>query len=302
MKIAAHLLIACVLHCDGAALAAGVEAVDTTGVRVMLPKPAQRIVSLSPHATELIAAAGAGGRLVGVTQACDFPQHVATLPRVASAQGVNIEALIATKPDLVVVWPAGNRAQDIERIRALNIPVFASQPETLAQIATDIEKIGVLSDTLLAAKTAAKAVHTRIGNLDNAKRNRTQPLRVFYQLGPDQLYTLNDQHPVMEVISRCGGRNVFGHLPQAAPHVSVEAVINAKPELIVMADRTQAGFMRAQWREKSAFSGLGSTRFVVADGTLLHRPTPRMLDAAQALCNAIRDNKSAPTLSTRPTQ
>ena len=271
---------------------------DATGARIALAQPAQRIVSLSPHATELVDAAGAGERLVAVTQACDVPARVATLPRITSAQGVNIEALIAAKPDLVIVWPAGNRPQDIERIRALRIPVFASQPVTLAQIADDIEKIGVLVGTPRHARVAAEIVREKIRKLGDLRATTERDTsRVFYQLGPGLLYTLNDQHPVMEIVARCGGRNVFGALPQSAPQISIEAVLNAQPHLIVLADVKEAATMRAQWRG-TAFAHTKPPRFSVVDGGQLHRPTPRMFDAADALCHAIRDNKqdAIPTL------
>jgi iron complex transport system substrate-binding protein len=280
------------LLCAANLCSAGVyEAVDATGARLTLAKPAQRIASLSPHATELIDAAGAGARLVAVTQACDFPAHVQKLPRIASAQGVNIEALIASKPDLVVVWPAGNRPQDIDRIRALRIPVFASSPDTLAHIADDIEKLGALSGTENTARIAAEKVRARVHKLSEPLAHASEKTRVFYQLGAGLLYTLNDQHPVMEVISRCGGRNVFGHLPQAAPQVSKEAVLNARPQLIVFADKENAPVMREEWNVNAAFPAMQSVYFITVDGNLLHRPTPRMLDAADALCRAIRDNK-----------
>jgi iron complex transport system substrate-binding protein len=278
-------------------------AVDATGARVTLAKPAQRIASLSPHATELVAAAGAGGRLVAVTQACDFPAYVEKLPRIASAQGINIEALIAVKPDLVIVWPAGNRPQDIERLRALGIPLFASQPETLAAIAEDIEKLGALSGTAGIAHAAAQSVRARLRTLGEHAAPHANTKRVFYQLGAGTLYTLNDKHPVMEVISRCGGRNVFGHLPQSAPQVSIEAVLNAKPQIFVLADVADAQAMRAQWQGQFNAPGRAVAQFAAADGRLLHRPTPRLIDAAQALCAAIRssigDNKSSATLSVK---
>jgi iron complex transport system substrate-binding protein len=300
MRSFAPLLLLFAAHMSAAG---GFEAVDATGARVTLSRPAQRIASLSPHATELIDAAGAGARLVGVTQACDFPAHVEKLPRIASAQGLNIEALISLKPDVVIVWPAGNRPQDIERIRALGIPVFASQPETLTQIADDIEKLGALSGTAGIAAAAAQTVRAKISALGEFAAQQRESTRVFYQLGAGALYTLNNKHPVMEVISRCGGRNVFGHLPQAAPQISIEAVLNAKPHVFVLADLAQAETMRTQWQGQFNAPSRPAARFVAADGRLLHRPTPRLFDAAQTLCAALRsnigDNKSSETLSTK---
>jgi iron complex transport system substrate-binding protein len=271
---------------------AAVTAIDAQGERVTLERPAQRIVSLAPHATELVAAAGAEQALVGISQSCDFPSSVLALPRVSSFAGTNIESVLALKPDLVIAWPTGNKPQDIAQLRRLGINVFASSPKTLADIATEMEAIGTLAGTLREASKAANHFRERLVKLGYGAQQRP-PLAVFYQLGSAHLYTLNNAHPVMEVIARCGGRNVFGQLQQAAPEMTLEAVLAAKPEAIVYAEPSAQREITAQWARWPALPAVREGRLIPADGQLLHRPSPRIIGAAEALCARLIASASA---------
>ncbi len=283
LALALRRLLALALAGVAVCAQAVVTAVDAQGARITLQRPALRIVSLAPHATELVAAAGAEQLLVGVSQSCDFPSSVQALPRVSSFTGTNIESVLALKPDLVIAWPTGNKPQDIAQLRRLGLTVFASAPQTLADIATEMEAIATLTGTAAVAAKAATHFRERLLKLGSGAPRRP-PLRVFYQLSTPQLFTLNDAHPVMEVITRCGGRNVFGQLPQAAPEITLEAVLAAKPEVIVYADPAAQREVVAQWARWPALPAVRDGRLIPAQGALLHRPTPRIIDAAEALC------------------
>jgi iron complex transport system substrate-binding protein len=276
---------------------AQVGATDTTGRRLTLPRAAMRVVSLSPHATELIAAAGGSAMLVGITQSCDFPATVTHLPRISGASGLNIESLIALKPDLVVAWPTGNRPQDLALLAKRGIPIFLSAPVKLDDIAHDITALGALlgtSSTANAAASAFRAAQRQLG----ASQGWSSPVRVFYQLGPGHLYTLNQSHPVMEIITQCGGKNVFAHLPQAGPQVSVESVIAARPEIVVMASPSQLDAVRAYWAQQPIIGALLAHHVIAADGQRLHRPTPRLIEAAAPLCQSLMEFQHArPSIS-----
>lgn len=251
--------------------------------------PAMRIVSLAPHATELVAAAGGADRLVGVTQSCDYPARVAALAQVSGSAGVNIEKLLSLKPDLVVAWPGGNRPQDIERLRWLGIPLLLSEPKSIDEIAADITRLGdAMGTAAVAAQSVASLRATQRSLIQNGGAKRETPHRVFYQLGAGQLFTLNDAHPVMELLNLCGGKNVFGHLSPLAPHVSIEAAIEAKPDVIIVASPAAMPEVKQSWeRHRAAFGGR-LPAFIAVDGNALHRPTPRMLPAAKAMCEALR--------------
>jgi iron complex transport system substrate-binding protein len=250
---------------------------------------AKRIISLAPHATELIAAAGGADRLVAVTQSCNVPTAVQSLAKISGASGVNLEKLISLKPDLVVAWPGGNRPQDIERIKGLGIAVLTTEPKTVGDIARDIERIGEAMGTSAIARKASSEMRADARALAASAAPQRKPTRVFYQLGAGHLFTLNNQHPAMELLATCGGENVFGKLPLLAPQVSVEAVVDAKPDVIAVASPRDLTEVTQFWESKRALFGSRFPAIIAADGERLHRPTPRLLPAAKALCTALDD-------------
>ena len=150
--------------CSVVVLAAPVSAVDATGVRIERAAPAARIVSLAPHATELLFAAGAGGSVVGLLAPADWPPEAKRVPRVGDAAGLDLERVVALKPDLVVVWPYFAPGE-VERLRALGVPVFVSDPRTPEAIADDLEGLGALAGTSETAARAATDFRTRLAAL-----------------------------------------------------------------------------------------------------------------------------------------
>jgi ABC-type Fe3+-hydroxamate transport system substrate-binding protein len=250
------------------------------------PAPApQRIVSLAPHATELLFSAGLGARVVGVSESCDFPEEAKKLPRVSNYRGTNVEAVLALKPDLVVAWPSGNKADDIAAIERLGIRVIRSEVDSLAGIANTVREFSKWSSD----KAAASAALTRAEKTDNdiqsiREKYAAKPtMRVFYQLGDGRLFTLSNKHLIGEALAACGAKNIFGELAIPAPEVSRESVIAAKPDAIVLASANAREAVAAQWRA----SPLAATPLVVVDGSRLHRPTLRTVPALREMCEAI---------------
>jgi ABC-type Fe3+-hydroxamate transport system substrate-binding protein len=245
----------------------------------------QRIVSLAPHATELLFSAGLGARVVGVSESCDFPERVKALPKVSNYRGTNVEAVLALRPDLVVAWPSGNKADDIAAIERLGIRVYRSEVDSLAGIANTVREFSKWSDD----KNDASAAVTRAGNIDAdikslREKFATKPtMRVFYQLGDGRLFTLSNKHLIGEALAVCGAKNIFGELAIPAPEVSRESVIAAKPDVIVLASASAREAVAAQWKN----SPLAATPLVVVDGSRLHRPTLRTIDALREMCEAI---------------
>ena len=273
----------------GAALAApaAVETIDDSGAAIRLERPAQRIVSLAPHITELLFAAGAGPRVVGVVAYSDFPPEAKSLPQVGGYTQVNLEAVAALRPDLVVAWRSGNRDAHLDRLRALGIPVFINEPRSLDDVARSLEKLGRLAGTDAVAAEAAQAFRTRHAGLAARYRDRP-PVRTFYQVWNEPMVTINDEHLIADVIRLCGGRNVFGSLGTLAPKVGIEAVLAANPEAIVASGMGEA---RPEWLDQwrrwpdLAANANGHLFFVPPD--LLQRHTPRILDGAARLCEQL---------------
>src|SRR5207247_11444227 len=155
-----------------AAAWAAASAVDSAGRRVSLPAPAQRIVGAGPHVTELLLAAGAGSRVVAVSEYSDYPEVARRLPRVASSGAVNVEEVLALRADLVVAWRLDAPARSLDRIEALGIPVFYSEPHRLAEIPNAVEALGLLAGTDEAARAAAQTQRSELAQTPNTYHAR----------------------------------------------------------------------------------------------------------------------------------
>lgn len=287
-----HALLgaAAMLHAAGAA--AAISAVDDSGHAITLPSPATRIVSLAPHATELLFAAGAGERVVGVSEYSDHPEAAKRLPSVGGSLQLDLERIIALKPDLIVAWKSGNSARQLSRLRALGMMVFDSEPRGFADIASSLERLGTLAGTD-EGRMQAKKFRATVESLRQRYAGRPK-VAVFYQIWPSPLMTLNDAHFVSEAIRVCGGVNVFGQLRPLAPTVSREAVVKADPDAIFISDERSDAFDR--WRELRRMKAVSHGHLFRIDGTAMNRPGPRLADATRVLCERIdearkRDNE-----------
>lgn len=276
-----------------AAWAAPVKALDDDGRSLSLAQPARRIVSLAPHTTELLYAIGAGDRIVATVAYADYPEAAKRLPRVGDAQLLDLERIAALKPDLVVVWMHGSAARQIERLRALGLPVFHSESHRLEDIPRGMRHLAVLTGTTAQAESVARAFEQSLAALRSTYAGR-RPVRVFYQVWHEPLLTLNDQHLVADAIRGCGGVNVFGALPALVPTISVEAVLAARPEVVITTQHmgTQAGDGLERWRGLKQFEPGAKGRFVVLDPDLISRQTPRILAGMQAMCEGIDQVRS----------
>jgi iron complex transport system substrate-binding protein len=286
---ARRLLACCLLPLAGlpTSTRAALEMSDDTGRFVRLPAPAQRIVSLAPHVTELLFAAGAGARVVGVVAYSDYPPQAQALPRVGGYSSVDLEAVAALKPDLVIGWQSGNRDAHLDRLAALGIPLYLNEPRSLDDVARSLERFGRLAGSEVEGAAAAAAFRARHRALAARYRERP-PVRTFYQIWERPLMTVNDHHLIADVIRLCGGTNVFGGLGPLAPTIGVEAVLAANPEAIVASGMDAA---RPEWLDQWArWPGLaagaaGNLFFIPPE--LIQRHTPRILDGAERLCEQL---------------
>ena len=252
---------------------------DSDGRRVSLDTPAQRIVSLAPHVTEQLFAAGAGAKLVGVSEYSDYPEAAKALPRVASSGTVNLEMLLALKPDLVVAWRLEATAAALARLESLGVPVFYSEPRRLAQIPEMIESLGELAGTATTANPLAQDLRRELARLDATYRAR-RPVSVFYQIADKPLMTLGGGQFVSDAITLCGGRNVFADAATMAPVVNVESVLAADPEAII------GGYQewQAYWRRFPGLRAVRAGNLYTVSVNEMHRHGPRAIGATRLLC------------------
>ena len=271
-----------------AASRSGSAPVDDHGQPLRLAARPERIVSLAPHTTELLFAAGAGSRVIAVDPASDFPVAASQLPRVSAWPRPDLEALRGAAPDLVLGWGAGLRAEQRESIARI-APVWVSEPARLEAIPQALRQLGRLVGEPEAAGLEADHFAQRMGTLRTGVTQGPK-VRVFYQAWARPLITVSNRDLIGDAIRFCGGQNVFGQEAVAARQVDPEAVRAARPQLVVLGDGSTAdapgGESLDRWRNR----WIAPVPAVVAIAPdLLQRPTPRVLDGVERLCDAIRN-------------
>jgi iron complex transport system substrate-binding protein len=291
-RILLLLALAASLAPVSAAWATAISVVDDSGATVTLDAPARRIVSLAPHTTELVYAAGGADLIVGAVNYSDYPPAARQLPRVGDNQALDLEKIAALKPDLLVVWRHGNAQRQIGALRALGIPLFFSEPKQLPDIAANLHKLGELMGTVSTADKAAQDFSAKIARLREQYAQRPV-VSVFYQVWETPLMTLNGDHMVSDVIRLCGGRNVFASLTPVAPTVSTEAVIAANPDAIVTgrygdADPGTLPKSLDRWRSWTELTAVSHRNLFAVNADWLDRPAPRLADGAAQLCEVLQ--------------
>jgi len=266
---------------------AGVRAVDDSGRSIALAAPAQRIVSLAPHATELLFTLGAGARVVGASAASDWPAAARSVPRVGDAQAIDLERIVALHPDLVVTWPY-TAPEAVDRLRRRGIPVFVLDAKTIDALPSQFARLGQLVGE--APRAGEGIAAERAAQLDalRARHRDAVPVTVFYQIWNAPLYTVGGTHLISQAIALCGGRNVFAAETLPAPAVGVEAVLAAAPQAIIAG--TDGGKRPAwldDWRRWPTIPAVAAGELHAVDADLLHRPGPRFIDGVAALCATI---------------
>ena len=273
-------------------LAGPFSVTDDAGVQHQLQQPAQRIVSLMPHATELLFEVGAGAQIVGAVEYSDYPEAAKRIPRVGGYSGLNIEAIVALQPDLILAWPEGNNQRELQRLQQLGMTLFVSDPDTFDDIALNLERLGLLSGHPQQGNQAAVAFRRKVAELRRQYSQQRPVLSVFYQVWHQPLLTQNGSTFISHAIELCGGRNIFAALPMAAPQVSIESVLAADPEVIVASGM---GASRPEWldawRRYPQLSAVKTGSLYHIHPDLFHRPTPRFLTGTGILCRDMQQTR-----------
>jgi len=272
--------------------AAEVSVIDDAGRTVTLASPVDRIISLAPHNTENLFSAGAGSKVVGVVEYSDYPPAAKKISSVGSHIQFNLEAILALEPDLVVAWRSGNTGGALQQIERFGIPVYYSEPNSFADIVENIREFALLSG---AEQWSDSGLETVLHNIEAARADYAgrSPLNVFYQVWTDPLMTLNREHIISKVLEVCGARHLFAELPIIAPRISVEAVVDANPDVIVtgMKDRQKPDM--SMWDKWQTVNAVKNRHYVFVDSDIMHRHTVRMLEAVPDFCrqiNNVREN------------
>lgn len=269
------------------ALASPVCATDDLGKEICLEQPAQRIAALSPGATELAWAAGAGDQVVAVVAYSDYPPAAKKVTSVGSHTRMDMERLLELQPDLVIGWVTGNPTEQLATLREMGVPVFSIEPRSFEAVSDTIERLSTLAGTEAAGFAEAERFRKGITDL-RARFSDADPVPVFYQVWDEPLMTVNRDHLIGEMIELCGGDNVFGHLERLVPRISAEAVIAANPEAILaggMGEENRHWLTR--WQSFPSLTATERDNLFFIPPSLVQRPTPRMLEGTRLFCEKL---------------
>ena len=292
----AATVLATAVVASPAAHGAPIRATDDGGHVITLARPATRIVTLAPSLTELVFAAGGGATVVGTTALSDFPEAARRIDRIGDATRLDVERVLALKPDLVLIWQRGNLGREIEQIGAAGIALFQLEPRQLDDVPRAIERLGVLLGHDASALSRANELRAQLEGLRSAHAGAA-PVRVFYQVWQSPLMTVNRAQMIGDALALCGGRNVFGELAPLVPVVSTEAVVAADPEAIFAASEEGGGtsaWQRASgatgfaaWRRHTQLTAVRRAWMFTVNGDLISRQGPRIVQGVAAICAAL---------------
>jgi iron complex transport system substrate-binding protein len=253
---------------------------DRSGAAESVP----RIISLSPHITELLFAAGAGERVVGVDDSSDYPAAVAGIARVGEPAALDVEGLLKLKPTLIVLWDSGTPPRRKAELERLHLRIYVTEQRHLDDIGAALLEFGRLAGTEAQAAEAARVYRSELAQL--RVRNATRPrLKVFYQVWDRPLYTLSGGQVVTEVLSLCGGDNVFAELSTLAPEIDKEAVLTRNPDVILIAATGAEGTRQAlEWNRFPGLRAVQSHHVFTVDPSLVGRMAPRILQGVREVC------------------
>jgi vitamin B12 transport system substrate-binding protein len=227
-----------------------------------------RVVTLTPHATEMVYAAGGGDLIVATVESSNFPPEAQQIAHIGDGQNTGLEQVLAQHPDLVIGWPS----RLFRQLQQHGIPTYTHTPDSIPALIQDIETLGSKLGTLEYAQRSSEQLRHRLASLPAA--NRSQPLRVLVMAGPNDDYVIGRDGLINDAITHCGGTNPFASHSLLAPKVNLESMISSKPDLIV------TGHPPSQRLRQIA-------TVLEIDADLLYRPGPRFLEAARQLCAAI---------------
>lgn len=253
-------------------------------------EPVQRVVTFAPHLAEIMFEVGASAKLVGVSAWSDYPRAVLELPEVGDAFTVDQEQLSLLQPDLILVWASGMPAHAVDDLRRRGYRVESITTRSLADVAAAMRRIGELTGHAEEGESAAARFEAVFDEL-RASHADAEPISVFFQISARPLYTINREHFISEIIAVCGGQSIFDELEEFAPPVSVEAVLDRDPEVMLAGANLGEGAFEDWQRWPNMAANRFGNQFLLPDETV-GRPSPRLTMAARSVCLALDQGRA----------
>ena len=265
------------------------EVTDQVGRTLDVPDNPTRIIALAPSITEIIYDLGQEKRIVGVTQYSTYPLEAGSLPRVGSYVRLDIEKIVALKPDLCLATKDGNPKHIVDKIVSLGIPVYVVNPRNLQQIMDTITRLGSLLHAEQAAADLVSDMAKRIGRIQaQVKRGSYKP-RVFFQIDAEPLFSAGTDTFIHELIELAGGINTTAG-DVSYPRYSWEDIIVLQPDIVLissMAGGLAPEYLVNSWKRWNLLSAVKNDRIFVVDAELFDRPTPRLVDGLEVIAAII---------------
>lgn len=250
-------------------------------------KPAKRIIALAPHIVESLFAIGAGELIVGTVNYADFPQQALDIPRIGGHHGMQIEKILQLQPDLIIVWRSGNKVADIEKLESLGLTLVYSEPANIEGVADELRLFGKLTGHEEKAEMLAVKYTERLAEIRKTYQDKLS-IDVFYQLWSEPLMSVNKNTWINQLLEACGAHNVFADNSTDYPQLSMENVIVAKPELIIMPqEKSEKPQPKIDWQKWDMIPAVKNNKFMEVDADLIHRFSQRMLIGLEDMCGKI---------------
>jgi len=257
---------------------------DDLGRAVRLPETVTRAVSLAPSITEMVFAAGAGDRLVGVTSYCDYPAAAKNIQKVGDTQSPNIEAIIAVRPQLILVSTASQLEAFATALEGQSAAVFVVDISKLDDVPDRLRRLGQIFGTGERADLAAIEIEQRIAAVERRPRPERPP-RVLLQISEADLFTIGRDSFITELVERAGGASVTAEIPGGYPKLNKETALALDPEVIILSDSSDNRNPNDAMKNSSA---VRSGRVYRVNADILSRPGPRLADALEQLATLFR--------------
>lgn len=259
------------------------------------PQTPLRVITLAPHLVEMLFDIGAGDLIVGTVDYSDFPEAAKDIPRIGGYYGLQLEKILMLQPDIILAWQSGNKQADLEQLERLGLNIIYSKPNQIIDVAHELRHFGKVLGKSAQAEKVAKAFEQRLQLLTQRYQNKP-PVQVFYQLWSNPMMTINQHTWLHQLLTICQGRNVFANNVTEYPHISIENVVVAQPEIIIIPNEKSAQKQpEIDWQKWPEIPAVKANAFIAVNADLLHRFSTRMLDGVESMCNKIDDVRSALT-------
>jgi iron complex transport system substrate-binding protein len=283
-----RLLVALTLGAWAAVSQAGVFT-DVLGRQISLEGVPQRIVTLAPSLTEIVYFLGLGDRVVGVTRFSSYPPEAARKPRVGSYVDLNAEKIVSLSPDLVIGTSDGNQPRVVALLEKAGIPVFIVNPRNLGEVIETVVDIGRVCGVPDKARVLADELSARVESIVSKTKALERPV-VFLQVNPKPIMTINGDTFSSDLIRLAGGLNMARDEPITYPRISLEAVIQRRPDVIVVSSMERGGELESikrRWLELPVIPAAKNGRVHLVESDLIDRPSPRIVDGLEILARII---------------